>query len=144
MEIKYRAYNFITKDWAGWNSFEIGYQHQLNNHYIYYPQPKYQRDGWKIMLFSGLTDIKDNNIYESDIVEVDTTGMNYRSEKVKGIVKFIDGCFTVEFEKLVYDAVLKCNRERLYVKCFTVNHALKIIGNIYDNPELHPKDVGEV
>ncbi|MCK5611949.1 hypothetical protein KAR91_59315 [Candidatus Pacearchaeota archaeon] len=142
MEMKYRAYNFITKDWAGWNSFEMGYQ--LKKHYTYYPHPKYQREGWKIMLFSGLKDKNDNNICESDIVEVDTTGMNYRNDKINGIVRFIDGCFTVEFLEPVYDNILKCMRERLYVKCFTVNKAIRIIGNIYDNPELLPMDIGEV
>ena len=79
--------------------------------------------------------LKDKNgveIYDSDIVEVDTTGINYQPEIIKGVVKFIDGCFTVEFEKPVYDVVLKYNRARLYVKCFSGNKAIKVIGNIYE------------
>lgn len=94
----------------------------------------------KLMQFTTLKDNNGDDIYESDVVEIDTTGMNCRPEKVNGAVKFIDGCFTVEFEKPVYDATLECNRERLYVKCFTVNKAIKIIGNIFDNPELLSND----
>ena len=93
---------------------------------------------FKVISVDRCTDLgyDKTDIYENDIVEVDTTGMNYRPEKVKGMVKFIDGCFTVEFEKPVYDAVLKWNRERLYVKCFIVNHAIKVIGTTYVNKEL--------
>ena len=89
-----------------------------------------------LMQYTGLKDKNGVEIYDGDNVEVDTTGMNYQPEIVNGIVKYIDGCFTVEFAKTVYDVVLKCNRERLYVKCFTVNHALKVIGNIHE-PEPH-------
>lgn len=90
--------------------------------------------------YTGLKVNNGDDIYENDIVEVDTTGMNYHPEKVKGVIKSIDGCFTVEFLESVYDNVLKCMRERLYVKCFTVNKAIRIIGNTYDNSELIQKD----
>lgn len=86
--------------------------------------------------YIGLADQDDIKIYENDIVEADSTGMNYRADIIIGIVKSIDGCFTVEFAKPVYDRVLKYNRKRLYVKCFTVNRAIKVIGNHYDDPEL--------
>lgn len=90
--------------------------------------------------YTGLKVKNGDDIYEKDIVEVDTTGMNYHQEKVKGVIKSIDGCFTVEFFEPVYDNTLKCMRDRLYVKCFTVNKAIRIIGNTYDNSELIQKD----
>lgn len=85
--------------------------------------------------FIGLSDKIKTKIYEGDRVEVDITGINYNTGKTTGVVKSIDGCFTVEFDIPTYDIVLKCKRPRLYVKCFTVNHAIKVIGNIHDNPE---------
>ena len=135
MEMKYRAFNTETKTWAGWDSFEIGWEY-CNNHIVFKPHPKYQKNGWVEMQYSGMKDNNQIEIYKDDIVEVSTIGMNCRNDKIKGVVKIVDGCFTVKFKSPVYDKILKCMRPRLYVKCFTVNKALKVIGNVYDNPDL--------
>lgn len=80
---------------------------------------------------------KGKEIYENDVVEINTLGINYESKIIRGVVKFVDGCFEVEFSEPVYDIGLKTYRQRLYVKCFVVNRAIRIIGNIYE-PELLP------
>jgi len=71
-------------------------------------------------------------IYENDHVIVNTIGLNCERKLVHGIVKFIDGCYTVVFSEPVYDIVLKCYRKSLYVKCFVVNRAIEVV----TNPEL--------
>lgn len=74
-------------------------------------------------------------IYEGDIVEVNTLGINYNSSIVRGVVVFTDGCWTVRFFEHVYDVNLETYRQSLYVKCFVVNRAIKVVGNIHENPE---------
>ena len=76
--------------------------------------------------FTGLYDCNGNKIYEGDIVEWEKDGLMY-------VVKFWHGMF--------YASVEECNdgifggfplhalTEYEYKKC-------KIVGNIYDNPEL--------
>jgi uncharacterized phage protein (TIGR01671 family) len=88
-----------------------------------------------LMLFTGEMDKTGKEICEGDVVEVETTGMNYRSDLEKGVVEYIDGCFDVTFNEPIFDKSIDFWRKRLYVKCFVVNHAIKIIGNIYENPE---------
>ena len=75
-------------------------------------------------------------IYEDDLVEVKTMEIKYQSRWVKGVVKFLDGCFEVEFCEPIYDVLLKTYRTRLYLKYFVANNAIKVLGNIHDNPEL--------
>lgn len=85
-----------------------------------------------LMQSTGLKDKKGNEIYEGDIVEIESTGLNHRSDIIKGKIEFIDGCFDVVFLEPVFDVRIKSYRSRLYVKCFTGLHAIKIIGNIYE------------
>lgn len=75
---------------------------------------------------------KGKKIYENDIVEISTLGINYEGKTIRGVVKLVDGCFEVEFSQPVYDIHDKCYRNRLYVKCFVVNSAIKVIGNVSD------------
>ncbi len=77
--------------------------------------------------FTGLFDENKTEIYENDNVEVVTLGLNYSGDKVTGTVKCIDGCFTVVFSEPVYSGVLNCMLLSTYVKCFVVNHAIKVI-----------------
>ena len=71
-----------------------------------------------------------NEIYAGDVVEVTSAAMGCL-KTINGVVKIIDGCFDVVFDTPIYDDFLKCNRPKLYVKCFSVNHAIKVIGNIH-------------
>lgn len=88
-----------------------------------------------LMQFTGEVDKLKNEIYDGDIVEVE-----YRSDKIIGVIEYIDGCFEVVFNEPIFDKTLNFWRKRLYLKCFVVNRAIKIIGNRYENPGLLPKD----
>lgn len=90
--------------------------------------------------YTGLNEHLDGTgkeIYKGDRVQVNTLGINYENKWITGVVVFQDGCFEVEFSEPVYDLRDKCYRKRLYVKCFVVNNAIKVIGNIHE-PELLP------
>ncbi len=76
--------------------------------------------------FSGLYDSSGNEIYEGDIVKWDKDGLLY-------VVKFWDGMF--------YASVEECNDGilggfPLYALTKYEDRKCKIVGNIYDNPEL--------
>ena len=60
-------------------------------------------------------------IYEGDIVEITRPCILERGE-----VKFINGCFAIKSK----DTLL------MLYQCEINNFKLKVIGNIYDNPEL--------
>jgi len=78
---------------------------------------------------------EDRRIFEGDIVECDMTGHLMRYELWKGRVEMNDGCMEVVFNR-PFEWIDGLPRKRSYVKCFVVNHALKIIGNLWDTPEL--------
>ena len=134
-EYKFRGKREDAKAWVYGYVFKT---HKANpwsdeTTWIFNEDGKFKVEPDTVGQYIGLKDKTGVEIYDSDIVEVDTTGMNYNPEIIKGIVMYIDGCFTVEFVKPVYDVVLKCNRARLYVKCFSGNKAIKVIGNIYEH-----------
>lgn len=86
---------------------------------------------WKLSrLYENHMNIN-QEIWEHDIVKCKVLG----SGEHIGTVVFVDGCFDVQFQYPIkfLDGVV---RDRYYVKCFTVNHAIGVIGNIFQNPEL--------
>ena len=87
----------------------------------------------ELMQYTGLKDKNGRKIYDRDIVRVSTMGINYNHNNISGVVELIDGCFTVVFSQPVYDITLKTYRTSLYVKCFTANNDIEVIGNIYDS-----------
>lgn len=141
-EIKFRAWDegskimhhnfqFITSgdngnDWILFTSDEAPYEKNrkegvvLNNPYF--------RQQLKIMQFTTLHDKNGKEIWGKDRVKcTDASGKTFF-----GTVEFEDGCFVVVFDERQYDSHLKCYREGDYVKCFVVNHAIEVIGNIYE------------
>ena len=102
---------------------------------------------WKVGYLMQFTEEDDKNkkeICEGDIVEIETTGLNYRSDNAIGTIEYIDGCFEVVFNEPIFDKTMGFWRKNLYVKCFVVNHAIKVIGNKYANPELLHKKAPKV
>lgn len=76
-----------------------------------------------IMQFTGLKDMNGTEIYEGDRVRF-WTGLN---EEFLGEVKFVDGCFDI-----VCENAGKYNTLRDYLKVYVGNHAVKVIGNVYE------------
>ena len=79
-----------------------------------------------LMQYAGLRDKNGKEIYEGDIVEV-TRQCIFE----KGVVVFIDGCYFVKVKEVVL---------ALY-ECEPNNYKLKVIGNIYENPELLERSI---
>jgi len=76
--------------------------------------------------FTGLHDKNGKEIWEGDIVKRWTSdGGQYI-----GIIKFNDGCFDVE------GFAGKYGKLRDYVKVYVANHAIEVVGNIYENSKL--------
>jgi len=82
---------------------------------------------------TGLKTSDGVDVYEGDIVVVRVHDNLCRQHMHKGIIRTIDGCVDVCFAHHVqfFDSV----NDRKYAKCFTVNHALEVIGNIHEHPE---------
>lgn len=75
---------------------------------------------------TGLIDRNGKDIYEGDIVEC---WFEY-SRTFKAKIIFQDGCFEIQ-EPQGKDGVF-----RDYLKYFTCDNAVSVIGNIYENPKL--------
>jgi hypothetical protein len=80
--------------------------------------------------FTEHVDNKGVEIWDGDRVKVwDAVGKSWT-----GVVRFIDGCWEVSYDEPQWDRGMELNRTRLYLKCFTINHAIEVIGNIIENP----------
>jgi len=90
-------------------------------------------DGTPVMEFSGEKDIEGKEIYEGDILELTDP---YGETKDVSEVRYVNSAFVIEadgwFGSGEYDVTTVGWAIEEDVK-------LKIIGNIYENPELQPK-----
>lgn len=91
--------------------------HHLLKNYEVYPETVGQ--------YIGLDD-KVRKIFDGDIVSAPFTGYAGKTEERKGVVEFVNGAFSVNW-----------NDSEEYGKNFVgyVND-IEVIGNIFDNPEL--------
>ena len=74
--------------------------------------------------YTGLKDIRGNNVYEGDVIY--NTDTNYYCE-----VKFVNGCFIAVYPK----GTLQTN-EHSFLLSETLSNLYCVKGNIYENPEL--------
>ena len=129
MEIKFRAWNKHEKQYRTWE--DILSHHYNERWFIDNTDKEYINCIFTDLdiILEAYTGLKDNikkDIYEGDIVECwSAYGGRFKAEIV-----FQDGCFEIQ-EPQGKDGVF-----RDYLKCFTCNHAVEIIGNIHQNPEL--------
>ena len=56
-----------------------------------------------------------------------------RGDSWTGVIEMSGGCWDVKYDMAQYDVHLKIMRVRDYVKCFSVNHAIEVTGNIYES-----------
>ena len=124
-EIKFRAWD---KSWG-----IMRYDLTITNEYWSYTKGTFScgANHETLMRFTGMKDKNGKEIWEGDRVKC-VWVLDYSQKTVTGTVQFVDGCWDVVLDEKQYDPFLKCHRERDYVKCFTINHALEVIGNIYE------------
>lgn len=84
------------------------------------------QDDAVLMEYTGLRDKNGAEIWEGDIVKISIPPL---IGDIIAIVKFNDGCFDVE-------SISISTQGKDYLKCYTVNHAVEKLGNIFDNPDL--------
>jgi uncharacterized phage protein (TIGR01671 family) len=85
----------------------------------------YAVNPYTIGQFTGLKDAKGKDIYEGDIIEVTSLSDTSLGTRTNAIVVFINSAFRLKHKA----------KEALLLTHWTED-VVKVIGNIYDNPEL--------
>ena len=118
-EIKFRAWDKTLNKIHSWSTIE--------NHFTL--EELLDDNFFEAMQYTGLKDKNDVEIYEGDIILVNV----FMSNHVTGLVAFDRGsfCVTGNFEGWGYD----CNTTNFW-EMSTNGNEYKVIGNIYENPEL--------
>ena len=118
-EIKFRAWDKTLNKIHCWSAIE--------NHFTL--EELLDDNFFEAMQYTGLKDKNDIEIYEGDIILVNV----FMSKHVTGLVAFDRGsfCVTGNFEGWGYD----CNTTNFW-EMSTNGNEYKVIGNIYENPEL--------
>lgn len=134
-DIKFRMYVKVTK-----KMFEVG---KLNLQYnkVYaknHPQSYYRTEDVELMQYTGLKDQNGKEIYEGDIIEFsyDTFTGNFDTKIGKGTIEFISGAFYIKPFEIEGKKIKDIENEEWFLLYSVNEDTLKVISNIYDNPEL--------
>ncbi len=128
-EIKFRVWHEGDKKWVDSNSVFHSLIVNLNSEFKLFTSGHYI-----IQQFTGLLDQNGKGIFEGDIVEycrdcpIDEDDWNYSKEI--GIIEFIESQWG---KKLGFEIM---NNNRNFYGSWPGNEFVKIIGNIFQNPEL--------
>lgn len=134
-EIKFRGYDIELEEMTYFDSDDYILQYgdilrEFIDDYDGFGNPEFSyesvKDKVELMQYTGLKDKNGKEIYEGDIVEIIRPCILERGE-----VKFINGCFAIKSK----DTLL------MLYQCEINNFKLKVIGNIYDNPELLKEEI---
>jgi len=141
-EIKFRGKRLDNGEWiyGPYSEFEHN-EDKSHKHYVIIVAPLledptlpilYEVNPETVGQFTGFEYKNGRKIYEGDYCRLINSGgwTGY------GVVQFVDGCFELLFKEPLWDSSLRCYRQQDYLKCWIVNCAIEIIGNIHDNPEL--------
>ena len=127
--IKFRAWNIPTKQMFIWGTLQnINYTDSRN----------IEEEHNHFMQYTGLKDKNGKEIYEGDILEIKNYEKGFGWTTRKAFVFFEDGCFKIDNNNYWNPLVAHVIGEDTDYKGWTA----KVIGNIYENPELI-KDGGE-
>lgn len=121
-EIKFRAWEIDEKRMVPWNEikYDVTFEEVFDNEFL------------EVGQYTGLKDSHGNEIYEGDIIEAVFELLDGELETIidKGVVVFKDYGFQVQtFEDHI---------EPLH-EWAQLSEELKVIGDIYENPELLPE-----
>lgn len=156
-EIKFRGKMIPENEWIFGTILRIPAppvcfgKSETDKYYIQFPDPRYMPD-WNmpykmvqgevnpetIGQYTGLHDKNGKEIYEGDIIEFsyDVFTGNFDTKVGRGIIEFIDGAFYIKPFEIEGKKIKDIDNEEWFL-IYTVNiDTLKVIGNIYDNPEL--------
>ena len=82
-------------------------------------------DNYKVMQYTNCYDINGKEIYEGDVVEKEIMESIFDDSKLIGVVKMIEGCWCVVDDK-----------KKVAKYLWSETDVNRVIGNIYENPEL--------
>lgn len=109
-KVKFRAWEARVKKYIDWDNF-------INNPFGTWGMKAFNNDRYHFQQYTGLKDKNGKEIFEGDVLE-DKWGYRFS-------VFFEDGCYKTDSEDFE-----KVNERQINY------HNLKVIGNVYENPEL--------
>lgn len=134
-EIKFRGKRICDRYWIYGHYLADGGKYYILNQELKFLLKRlmiYEVDPGVIGQFTGLHDSEGREIWEGDIIEVTETTLEREPRKVTGVVVY---------EESMAEYVIQ-TKDRMAGSSLGLNgleHSIRIIGNIHDNPELLAK-----